>query len=412
MEPPLDRIERDTYRLHTRAAFFEGAFMAVIWSVGEIARKGVGADHLMITLITMAPAVSQCLALFIAGRVASTHPRRAIRGAALVGRLPILLLLIWGDDPILLLVLVTVQALAMVPIVSAWNGVLRSNYTEANRGRLFGRASRYQSVAGALAVIGSGIWAQQDSSAFRYFLPIAALLGVWACVLFSTVPRREGRIAAPPAVRLGSVRTLLAVLVRDRRFRQYEMGFMCYGMGFMALMTAKPFITVDVLELDWMILLGAKAIPSLMGIALAPRFGKAMDRIGPARLGALSIGCLVLYGGALSLAVGPVTFCLAEVIFGTAMTGVMILWNMGPIAFAKEGEAMHYMSVHVALVGVRGLFAHPIGGLISKYASDPRWVILFSCALWICGSLIMRHLGRLQEEDRAAAASQSEDTEP
>ncbi len=390
----MDSIERTTHRIHTRAAFFEGAFAALMWSVAEIARKGLGADHLLITLLVMAPAVAMSLAIFVAGRIASTHPRRLIRRAAIVGRLPLLLLLVWGDDPWFLLVLVTIQALAAVLIVSSWNGVLRSNYSDANRGRLFGRASRWQMLAGAIAVIGSGLWAQQNSEAYRIFLPIAALLGVWSCVIFSRVPRREGKIASPPAVRLSSARTLFRVLVHDRRFLQYEIGFFFYGIGFMALGTAKPFITVDELGLDWGVLLGAKAIPALAGIALAPTFGRWMDQIGPARLGSIAFAGLVLYGIALALAVGPITYCLAEGVFGTAMTGVLILWNMGPVAFAREGEAMHYMSVHVALVGFRGLIGHPIGGLISKYASDPRWVILFSVIAWIAGSLVMRRLGR------------------
>jgi len=395
----MDRIERDTYQLHARAAFFEGAFGALMWSTPEIARKALGADHLLITLIVMAPAVSQALALFVAGRVAAAHPRRLIRYAALVGRLPILLLLIWSEDPWFLLALVTFQALAMVPIISSWNGVLRSNYTDANRGNLFGRASRYQSLAGALAVVGSGIWAQHDPRAYVFFLPLAALCGIWGCVLFSSVPRREGDLHNPPVVRLSSAKRLLGVLVHDHRFRQYEIGFFFYGLGFMALGTAKPFITVDVLQLSWQVLLGAKAIPSLLGILLAPQFGHWMDRIGPARLGAISFASLVLYGGALALASDALTYCLAEVVFGTAMTGVLILWNMGPVAFARPGQAMHYMSIHVALVGVRGIIGHPIGGWIAHSATDPRWVIVFSSLCWIAGSLIMLWLGRQMNRD-------------
>lgn len=405
----MDRIENTTYALHKRAALFEGAFGAVMWSVGEVARKGLDAGPLLITLIIMAPAVSQTLALFVAGRVAATQPRRVIRNAGIIGRLPILLLLWRADDAWFLLALVTVQALAMVFIISSWNGVLRSNYTDANRGRLFGRASRFSSLSGGLAIIGAGIWAQFDPDAYRYFFPLAGLLGVWSCITFSRVPRRSGRIAAPPAVRLRSAASLIDVLRRDRRFRQYEIGFFCYGMGFMALGTAKPFIVVDELDLEWSILLGAKAIPSLMGIALAPYFGHLLDRIGPARLGALSFGGLALYGGALALATGPVSYCLAEFVFGTAMVGVMILWNMGPVAFAREGEAMHYMAVHVALVGVRGLLGHPIGGLFAEYASDPRWVLVFSAAFWILGSGLMVRLGRRMREDGERA---TEDADP
>jgi len=390
----VDAIERDTYRLHTRAAFLEGAFGAVVASVADVARKGLGADTLIITLITMAPAVTQCFALFVTGRIAAAHPRRLIRWAGILGRLPLLILLLRWDDPWLLLILVSVQALSMVPIISAWNGILRSNYSAENRGRIFGRATRYQSLAGAIAIIASGIWAERDPDAFRYLYPLAGVIGVGACLLFASVPRREGRIAAPSGVRLTSTGSLLGVLRRDANFRQYQVGFFLYGMGFMALATAKPFITVDELELDWAVLLGARAIPSLAGIAFSPYFGRLMDRIGQARLGTISFGGLVLYGIALSLAHDAVTFCIAEVFFGIAMTGVTILWNLGPIAFAKEGEGMQYMAIHVALVGVRGLLGHPVGGLITEYARDPRWVILFCGAVWLAAALVMRRLAK------------------
>lgn len=397
----MDAIERETYRLHTRAALLEGAFGAIVASVAEVARKGLAADTLVITLITMAPAVTQVLALFIAGRLDSSRPRKLIRRAGLLGRLPLLILLLRWDDPWLLLVLVSVQALSMVPIISAWNGILRSNYTERSRGRIFGLAARWQSVAAAVAVIASGIWAEREPEAFRWLFPLAGVIGASACVLYSSVPRREGMIAAPSAVRLSSAGSLIRVLRRDARFRQYQLGFFFYGMGFMALATAKPFITVDELRLDWHVLLGARAIPYIAGIIFSPFFGNLMDRIGAARLGVISFAGLVLYGIVLSLADDAVTFCLAEVIFGVAMTGVTILWNMGAIAFAKEGEAMQYMAIHVALVGVRGLLGHPVGGLFSEYASDPRWVILFCCAVWASAAAVMLRLGRRMRADGA-----------
>ncbi len=394
----MDRIEVETYRRHRFAALFEGVFGVIIWSTPEITRKALDAPILLITLIVMAPAVTQTLAIFVAGRIAASRPRRLIRTAAILGRTPLILLAFFSRDPWLILILITIQALASVTIVSAWNSVLRTNYTAPNRGTLFGRASRFQSIAAATAVIGTGIWARHDGEAYRWFIPLAAILGVIGCSIFSSTPLRSHEKAAPSAVRLSSFGLLLDVLVKDARFRRYEIGFFLYGLGFMALATAKPLISVDTLDLEWDVLLGAKAIPSICGVFLAPLFGRWMDRIGPPRLGALSFACLVLYAGALALARGPVGYCVAEGVFGTAMTGVLLIWNMGPVAFAPGGRAMHYMSVHVALVGVRGLIGHPIGGVIAAVA-DPRWVLVFSSIAWLAGSLVMASLGRRMRED-------------
>ena len=196
----MDRIEQETYRRHRTAALFEGAFGAVIWSTPDIARKALGADHLLITLITMAPAVAQTVAIFVAGRLANSHPRRTIRNAALIGRAPVLVLLFWADDPWLFLAIVAIQALAFVAIISSWNGVLRSNYSSALRGQLFGKASRYQNLSAAIAIVGSGIWAQSQDDAYAYFLPVAAVLGIIGCRIFSGVELREQARTAAPAV--------------------------------------------------------------------------------------------------------------------------------------------------------------------------------------------------------------------
>ena len=66
----MDRVERETYRLHLRAAIFEGVFATLMWSSSEVARKGFDAGVTAIVLITMAPGAAQLLSLFIAGRIA------------------------------------------------------------------------------------------------------------------------------------------------------------------------------------------------------------------------------------------------------------------------------------------------------------------------------------------------------
>lgn len=407
----MPKIEESTYRFHLRAVMFEGVFSGLLWSAPEIARKALGVDNLLLTLIVMAPAVAQGAVLFFGGWISRTGPRRLLRRAATVGRLPLsltLLLLVpmianWVQTeegmkwiPWFFLILVTVQALASVPITSAINGVIRSNYRDENRGYLFGKVQRWGAlISGAGSVI-AGFWMHYQNEAFPILYAIAGLTGWLSCMIFSKVPLRDREAAAPDAPDIHNARALWKILVRDRRFFIYEIGFILYGTAFMALITAKPMWTVDKewLALDWRFLLGAKGLSSVMMFILTPYFGKKLDRIGPGWLAGFSYSGLALYAVLLGFSSSPLSFLIAEMVFGCSMAGVILAWNVGPISFASADQGRQYMAVHVALVAVRGLIGHPIGGAMADVTGDPRSVFVFSFVLWLASAAVMFSLGR------------------
>lgn len=404
-------LEKQTYRFHVRAILFEGIFGGLMWSTGEIARKALGVDTLLLTLIVMAPAVSMGSVLFFGGWISRTGPRRLLRRAATLGRLPLALvglLLVPGIGewarteqgqqivPWFFLVLVTISSLATVPITSAWNGVLRSNYTDEQRGSLFGLAQRWGSLSSGVCTLGAGIWLHYQNEAFPWIYLVAALSGWLACHIFAQVPLRDRDVATGDTPKINSAQALWRILAKDRKFLRYEIGFVLYGIGFMALITAKPIWSVDAqfLHLSWPVLLGSKGVISFVMILLTPYFGRTLDRIGP---GWLSAGCflgLALYALLLSLATSPTDFIVAEVVFGIAMSGVILAWNVGPLSFAPENQGREYMAVHIALVCVRGLIGHPIGGIVAETTGDPRYVFGFSLVCWIIASVVMFSLGK------------------
>ena len=96
---------------------------------------------------------------------------------------------------------------------------------------------------------------------------------------------------------------------------------------------------------------------------------------------------------------------MSEAIFGAAMAGVLIAWNMGPVTFAPAASlAATYMMIHVALVGVRAAICHPLGGWISAVTGDPRWVFGLGCLLFVAASVAMRRLElRLRTEPQESS---------
>jgi hypothetical protein len=57
---------------------------------------------------------------------------------------------------------------------------------------------------------------------------------------------------------------------------------------------------------------------------------------------------------------------IAYTIFGIAMAGVNLSWNMSSIFFAGKEDASMYQSVHVTMTGIRGLIAPVLGFSLLK----------------------------------------------
>jgi MFS family permease len=395
----LDAIEQDTYRRHRTAQGFESIFTAICWAGAEVAIKSFDATTLIVTMIVMAPAMAQVFALFVSRRLRRFGRRRLLRGAALLGRAP-LLLVFFIAGPWSFLALLVVQALAQSLIIASWNSLLRSNYRDDKRAHLFAKVTRIGALLSGVATLGAGIWLDYDQTAYRWIYPIAAITGLFACFVFAGIDvRRSENADDDPDAESPRIGELVRLFVADRDFLQFEIGFMLYGTGFMALSTAKPLQMAGVLDLPYATLLGAKTAFSLAMVISSVAIGKMLDRLGPARLAGWSYLGLALYCIALVYIEQPWHLIVAETFFGFLMTGVLIAWNLGPVLFAPTTRvAASYMLIHIALVGVRSAIGHPLGGIVSDLAS-PRAVFVISAALLLLAGAVMVHLARRRERE-------------
>ncbi|MCK4696400.1 MAG: hypothetical protein KAT74_11580, partial [Candidatus Cloacimonetes bacterium] len=146
------------------------------------------------------------------------------------------------------------------------------------------------------------------------------------------------------------------------------------GVSFMILLPAIPKYLVEYLQMNYTHTFLAKGIISQIGILfLAPFAGKIYDRKNPALFTTLIFLIISFYPFTLlisSLFIGysfvNYIVYLAFFIFGIAMSGLIISWNISSIYFAGKEDVSMYQGVHVTLTGVRGLFAPFLGLLIMK----------------------------------------------
>lgn len=127
---------------------------------------------------------------------------------------------------------------------------------------------------------------------------------------------------------------------------------------------------VDKLQLSYTNNFLAKGILSQLGMLfLAPLFGKLHDKMHPFKYIGFSFALLMLFPLLFVLSslwagesvIAVIIVFIAYTIFGLAMTGVNMAWNMSSIFFAGDEDAAMYQSVHVTLTGVRGLIAPVLG---------------------------------------------------
>ena len=398
MRKGLDETERRTYVRHSSAQAFESLFMAICWSGAEVAIKSFDATVLVVTLITMAPGIAQLVALFVARRLQVLGRKRLLHACALVGRAP-LLLVIFIAGPWSFLALLSLQALTMSVVIANWNSLIRVNYRDEHRAHLFARVTRLGALVSGIGTLGAGIWLDMDQTAYHYIYPIAAILGILSLWIFAGIDARRGEHADDdPDGEAPHFRDLMRTFFGDREFLQFEIGFMLYGIAFMAISTAKPLRMAGVLDLPYATLLGSKAAFSLAMVLASVAAGSLLNRLGPARLASRAYWGLTLYCGMLFLTTEPWHLVAAEAWFGLVMTAVHIAWNLGPVLLAPNARvASSYMLIHVALVGVRSAIGHPLGGVLTEVTGDPRTVFVFSAVFFSLAALTMANLARRRE---------------
>ncbi len=70
------------------------------------------------------------------------------------------------------------------------------------------------------------------------------------------------------------------------------------------------------------------------------------------------------------------------IVFGVAMGGVILLWNISSVRFAANEDAGIYQSVHLAAMGVRGMFA-PLLAYLVMNRFGAITALAFAAAMWV-----------------------------
>lgn len=245
------------------------------------------------------------------------------------------------------------------------NSLLREIYDKKFRGRLF---SFTQSIGFLVSIVVSlSIPPLLDfyPNSYVFFFPIVGFLA------FFGIYRLQRMKLKPTAWKVRErepiFKTLVSVLSPKEPFLYFEIFFMIYGFGFLMNLPVQLTFFEQELNLNytdfgiaWIL------IPNLFLASLSFGFGRFFDRFDPLRVASIFFLILAFFNLALYFSQNLKDVFVAKAIFGIAMSGINLAWNLGPLYFAHESESPErYISAHIFLTGVRGLAAPQLGVLIA-----------------------------------------------
>lgn len=400
----LNPLERHTAKLLMWAAIFNGVLISLNQTQDIIARKALHAEVWQLTVMAMIWPVSNFLSIWW-GRMfeKSRHKSRYFILVGIFGRLSLIygLWLTSMNEFMLLLGLVFSFNSLLIP---AQNTIWQRNIETGKRGKIYGYTISLGIFVAVIVTFWAGRALDFHEHLFRQILAVTAICGFISSFLLSLIKIKQKQ-DEPEHPKLGFRETIsdpikrtLALLKKNKPFASFERSFSIYGMGFIMVQPVLPLFLVDMLKLSYTGNFIAKGIISQIPMMLlSPVLGKWHDKLHPFRFICFFFGLLALFPAliicsALTLKwhlLSVLLTYLAFTVFGFAMTGVNIAWNMGSIFFAGKEDASMYQGVHVTMTGIRGILAPMLGllllktlGMISVFAVASCFLITASIFSW------------------------------
>jgi MFS family permease len=400
----LSPVEKQTARLLLWSALFNGVITSLNQTQDIIARKALNAAVWQLTVMAMVWPVSNFMSIWW-GRLfeKSCHKSRYFILVGVFGRLSLIYgLWLTGMNEFMLLLALMFSFNAL--LIPAQNSIYQRNIDKKRRAKVYGYTTSLSMLIAVSFTFMAGRMLDINEQSFRLILAITAVAGLIASLLLSLVKIQEPLLrteCAPfhwkDAMR-DPIRRSLKLLKTNKPFASFERSFSIYGMGFIMVQPVLPIFLVDMLKLTYTGNFIAKGIISQLPILLlSPYLGKWHDKLHPFRFISIFFGLLAFFpalfiASALVLQVRWLAVALvyiAYIMYGFAMAGVNIAWNMGSIYFAGDEDASMYQSVHVTLTGVRGVIAPLLGllllktlGIISVFAVAVGFLVTASVISW------------------------------
>jgi Na+/melibiose symporter-like transporter len=380
--------ERKTFLLHLSYSFLEGILAGlIILNEFVFVKSLLGSNYQLAVLFQLSVVVFLLLILMNEWLKHVKNKRNMLRYAALLTRLPLILLFFFprnadqlGGDSVyhyIFLVIFFVYYLGNTVIWPTINLFLKTTYRHENFSRLYSYSTTLNKIVMMVTTFFYGWLLDIDHYIFVHIFPLAAGMGILSVFLLSLIPYQGSLLAEKTSGFWKSVKGsavgMVNILKTNRAFLDFEIGFMLYGFGFMTSATLIVLFFEHQLGLNYSSVAFYKNGYNVLAIIMLPFFGRLMGKIDPRRFAAISFFSMFMYVSFLTLTQyfpGYVEFwdirlyytLIFYIIFNGVFAATMALtWFIGSAYFCPPHEAGNYQSVHLVLTAVRSLFAPLMG---------------------------------------------------
>jgi Na+/melibiose symporter-like transporter len=384
----LSPVEKNTFFLHLVYSLIEGIVLGVVVMNEFVFVKSLKGSGYNLSLLFQFSVLALLFSIFLNEFLKRfRNKRKLLRIVSLVTRLPLLFMAFYPSDVqyiashiglhYLFLAIFLVYYLAIPIVLPIINFILKSNYRKENFGKLYSYSTMSNKVIMLVTTFIFGLLLDFDYTAFRYVYPVIGLLGIISVHLLSSL-----RIMPESEVPVGknlfhtvweSTRNSWMILKKNKAYRDFEIGFMFYGIAFMSSAVIITIYFDKALHLNYTSAAFYKNFYNIIAILMLPFFGRLIGKLDPRKFAILTYTFMA--GNILFIALteyfpwmvefASIRFFLFLVtgytFYGFFAASMPLLWEIGASYFCNADEVSDYQSIHLTLTGVRGMFAPLVG---------------------------------------------------
>jgi len=342
--------------LHTASWLLFGLFVgSVNEQLGFIVRT-IGGSPWLVPLVVSGPAVTSLVAILFVPWLERYQARSLVALPRIIAAV-LLVPIAMCKGPVSLAV-VALVALAVQNVGDVFYGRLLSGlYPSTSRGRLLSLPMLVQAAAIACTAWGAGLILKSGPAAYRWFLPLGAVLGGAGGALILGFPT-GAQTQLPQRASLG---TWLREVSADRPFLMWTLVYFVTTVGYWLANCAKPVYFRDILGFGYEE--NGIAVAAFYG-TYCPGFliwGRLLDRFKSLRI---MIASWILFGAGILVMIcwpGFEGAIIGQCLAGLGLAGNGLAWYPVVLEFAPVDRVDRYMGLYMTVFGVRVL----LGGLIS-----------------------------------------------
>ena len=366
----LNNVFRKTRRAIIGTALLNEPFVVFYALLPFILRKDLQATTFEIALLTMLKPAVSVFSFYWSAKMGK-HSGKLKTNLVITGLLAYLPFLFYPffQNRWYLIFASAIYMLFSKASIPAWIEILRINLPKGGRTRLFSWGSILGYTEGAAISFALGMLMDKTQRGWQILLLLGAAMGICGIILQWLTPLENSlssqKHLSSPNIRY-PLKNALALLRERPDFKAFQAGSFISGFGTMLSIPALALFFADFLKLSYMKMLTGRCVFMGLGfIVFSPVFALFLNNTSINKItGIIALGFALFPFVALFSGFYPLCFYLAFFIYGITQAGSHLVWNLSGSLFAKDEDSRTFSEVNVLMIGVRGLIAPLLGGVL------------------------------------------------